>query len=71
VLAVNPVVYVFVPEISTVFAFKTILDIVPSIPTEAGALTSLEFLVGFLQAFVFAVLTCVYLNDVVNIGHHH
>lgn len=35
------------------------------------ALTSLEFLVGFLQAFVFAVLTCVYLNDVVNLGHHH
>ncbi|WP_397393387.1 F0F1 ATP synthase subunit A [Phenylobacterium sp.] len=35
------------------------------------ALTSLEFLVAFLQAFVFAVLTCVYLNDVVNLGHHH
>lgn len=35
------------------------------------ALTSLEFLVAFLQAFVFAVLTCVYLNDVVNLGDHH
>lgn len=35
------------------------------------ALTSLEFLVAFLQAFVFAVLACVYLNDVVNLGHHH
>jgi F-type H+-transporting ATPase subunit a len=35
------------------------------------ALTALEFLVAFLQAFVFAVLTCVYLNDVVNLGHHH
>ena len=34
------------------------------------ALTALEFLVGFLQAFVFAVLTCVYLNDAVNAGHH-
>ena len=34
-------------------------------------LTALEFLVAFLQAFVFAVLTCVYLNDVVNLGDHH
>jgi F-type H+-transporting ATPase subunit a len=34
------------------------------------ALTALEFLVAFLQAFVFAVLTCVYLNDVVNLHHH-
>ena len=34
-------------------------------------LTALEFLVAFLQAFVFAVLTCVYLNDVVNMGDHH
>ena len=35
------------------------------------ALTALEFLVAFLQAFVFAVLACVYLNDVVNLDHHH
>lgn len=35
------------------------------------ALTALEFLVAFLQAFVFAVLTCIYLNEVVNLGHGH
>ena len=35
------------------------------------ALTALEFLVAFLQAFVFAVLTCIYLNDVVNLGDAH
>ena len=35
------------------------------------ALTALEFIVGFLQAFVFAALACVYLNDVVNLGHGH
>ena len=35
------------------------------------ALTALEFLVAFLQAFVFMVLTCIYLNDVVNLGHGH
>lgn len=34
------------------------------------ALTTLEFLVAYLQAFVFAVLTCVYLSDVVHVGHH-
>lgn len=34
------------------------------------ALTTLEFIVAFLQAFVFAALTCVYLNDVVNLHHH-
>jgi F-type H+-transporting ATPase subunit a len=34
------------------------------------ALTALEFMVAFLQAFVFAVLACVYLNDVVNLHSH-
>ena len=34
-------------------------------------LTALEFLVAFLQAFVFAVLACIYLNDVVNLDHAH
>ena len=33
-------------------------------------LTTLEFIVAFLQAFVFAALTCVYLNDVVNLHRH-
>jgi F-type H+-transporting ATPase subunit a len=35
----------------------------------AVALTALEFLVAFLQAFVFAILTCVYLNDALHIHH--
>ena len=30
------------------------------------ALTGLEILVAFLQAYVFAVLTCIYLNDAIN-----
>jgi F-type H+-transporting ATPase subunit a len=38
--------------------------------TSVVALTTLEFLVAYLQAFVFAVLTCVYLSDVIHIGHH-
>jgi F-type H+-transporting ATPase subunit a len=35
----------------------------------AVALTALEFLVAFLQAFVFAILTCVYLNDAIHTHH--
>ncbi|HWA17912.1 MAG TPA: F0F1 ATP synthase subunit A [Devosia sp.] len=35
----------------------------------AVALTGLEFLVAGLQAFVFAVLTCVYLHDAIHPGH--
>jgi F-type H+-transporting ATPase subunit a len=35
------------------------------------ALTALELIVAFLQAFVFAALACVYLNEVVNLGHGH
>ena len=34
------------------------------------ALTALEFLVAVLQAYVFAVLTCVYLTDAVHGAHH-
>ena len=35
----------------------------------AVALTALEFLVAFLQAYVFAILTCIYLNDALHPGH--
>ncbi|WP_305989212.1 F0F1 ATP synthase subunit A [Roseibium sp. MMSF_3544] len=33
------------------------------------AITALEFLVSFLQAYVFAVLTCMYLNDALHPSH--
>ena len=33
------------------------------------ALTALELLVAVLQAYVFAVLTCIYLNDAIHPGH--
>ncbi|KFC75256.1 F-ATPase subunit 6 [Bosea sp. LC85] len=35
----------------------------------AVALTALEFLVAALQAYIFAILTCVYLNDALHPGH--
>jgi F-type H+-transporting ATPase subunit a len=33
------------------------------------ALTALELLIAFLQAYVFAILTCIYLNDAIHPGH--
>ena len=33
------------------------------------ALTALEILIAFLQAYVFAILTCIYLNDALNLNH--
>jgi F-type H+-transporting ATPase subunit a len=33
------------------------------------ALYALEILVAFLQAYVFAILTCIYLNDAIHPGH--
>jgi F-type H+-transporting ATPase subunit a len=32
-------------------------------------LMALEMLVAFLQAYVFAILTCIYLNDAIHPGH--
>lgn len=43
------------------------MAIVPIIGT--AAIVALEFLVACLQAFVFAILTCVYLNDVYHVDH--
>jgi len=44
------------------------LAIVPILGTVG--IVALEFLVAALQAFVFAILTCVYLNDVYHVEHH-
>lgn len=60
-----------------VFALSKIglntLAIIPSALsfTMIVALTGLELVVAFLQAFVFTVLATVYLNEVVNFGHGH
>ncbi len=32
-----------------------------------GAITGLEFLIAFLQAYVFAILTCLYINDALHL----
>ena len=35
------------------------------------AVSALEFLIAFLQAYVFAILTCIYLNDALHLHDHH
>ena len=35
------------------------------------AITALELLVAFLQAYVFAILTCIYLGEAINLHDHH
>jgi len=47
--------------------WKIFASIVPILGT--AAIVALEFLVAGLQAFVFAILTCVYLNDVYHVDH--
>lgn len=48
-------------------AFGWFASILPLIM--AVAITGLEFLVGSVQAYVFAVLTCMYLNDAIHPSH--
>ncbi|WP_029060188.1 F0F1 ATP synthase subunit A [Stappia stellulata] len=48
-------------------AFGPIMAILPLLMTIA--ITALEFLVSFLQAYVFTVLTCMYLNDALHPSH--
>jgi F-type H+-transporting ATPase subunit a len=33
------------------------------------ALVALEFMIAFVQAYVFAILTCIYLKDAIELNH--
>lgn len=57
----------FVASLSALGAVGIAGSILPLAMTVA--ITALEFLVAFLQAYVFAVLTCMYLNDALHPGH--
>lgn len=57
----------FVTSLSGLGALGIAGSIVPLGMTVA--LTGLEFLVAFLQAYVFTILTCMYLNDALHPGH--
>jgi F-type H+-transporting ATPase subunit a len=57
----------FVTSLGALGAVGAVGAILPLLMTVA--LTGLEFLVAFLQAYVFAVLTCMYLNDAIHPSH--
>jgi F-type H+-transporting ATPase subunit a len=57
----------FVASLIAAGAWTAILSPLPL--ALAVALTALEFLVAFLQAYVFTLLTCMYLNDAIHPGH--
>ena len=57
----------FIVSLSTFGALGILGSILPLLMVVA--LTALEFLVAALQAYVFAVLTCMYLNDAIHPGH--
>ncbi|MEM9234599.1 MAG: F0F1 ATP synthase subunit A, partial [Pseudomonadota bacterium] len=57
----------FVTSLLAVGGALTFLSILPLFGMVGIFL--LEFLVAFLQAFVFAVLTCIYLQDALHPGH--
>ncbi len=57
----------FIVSMSAIGAVGVAGAILPLIMTVA--ITALEFLVAFLQAYVFAVLTCMYLNDALHPSH--
>lgn len=57
----------FIVSMSAIGAVGVAGAVLPLLMTIA--LTGLEFLVAFLQAYVFAVLTCMYLNDALHPSH--
>jgi len=58
----------FVGSLLTAGGAIAVISLVPFLG--AVAVTALEFLVAALQAYVFAVLTCIYLNDAVHAADH-
>jgi F-type H+-transporting ATPase subunit a len=61
---------VFASFITMLSAFGVVGWVGATVPLALTvALTALELLVAFLQAYVFAILTCIYLNDAIHPGH--
>ncbi len=59
----------FVVMLGAAGASSSVLSIAPMFLIVAIML--LEFLVAFLQAYVFAILTCIYLNEALHLHEHH
>ena len=56
-------------SVSLVYGFSSMLMGGLLVMPLIVGVTALEFLVAFLQAYVFAMLTCVYLNDALGEAH--
>jgi F-type H+-transporting ATPase subunit a len=59
----------FVVSLGAAGGFLSVLSIAPMLLIVAIML--LELLVAFLQAYVFAILTCIYLNEELHLHDHH
>jgi F-type H+-transporting ATPase subunit a len=58
----------FVIALASAGGALSVLSIAPL--AAITAVSALEFLIAFLQAYVFAILTCIYLNDALNLHAH-
>jgi F-type H+-transporting ATPase subunit a len=59
----------FVISLGTAGGVYTLLAAAPE--ALIVALTALEFLVAFLQAYVFAILSCIYLSEALHLHDNH
>jgi F-type H+-transporting ATPase subunit a len=61
---------IFAAFVASLLSYSVWTAILAPLPLAlAIAFTALEFLVAFLQAYVFALLSCMYLNDAIHPGH--
>jgi F-type H+-transporting ATPase subunit a len=70
-LAGHTMLYVFgtfVIGLATAGGLLSVISVAPLLAIIA--VSALEFLIAFLQAYVFAILTCIYLNDALNLHEH-
>lgn len=71
-LAGHTMLKVFAGFIVTMLGAGGVLAVLSIAPLVAGVLvTALEVLVAGIQAWVFALLTCIYLNEAVHLHDHH
>jgi F-type H+-transporting ATPase subunit a len=70
-LAGHTMLYVFGTFVIGLATAGGVLSLISVAPLAAiVAVAALEFLIAFLQAYVFAILTCIYLNDALNLHEH-
>jgi F-type H+-transporting ATPase subunit a len=56
--------------IKVIAGFASIVVVSPVVVGAVTAIYALELLVAVVQAYVFTILTCVYLRDAVGDAHH-